>query len=169
MSGSDIDWTTWLEKHGAPLVAYARQYADTHADAEDIVQDAFLRFWQSRQRVADPKAYLYVCVRRSAVDWLRKKQSRVTTIERRQQRTGPDNEAFFDRDTAQQVEQQMAIETAMTNLPLEQRETLVMKIWGNLTFQQIGDVLGISHNTAASRYRYALASLQQHLSKEVLE
>ena len=39
-----------------------------------------------------------------------------------------------------------------------------MKIWGGLTFAQIAEVLKVSHNTAASRYRYALEQLQKKLS-----
>jgi len=46
-------------------------------------------------------------------------------------------------------------------LPHDQREVLVMKIWNELTFGEIGAALGISQNTAASRYRYALAALKK--------
>jgi len=48
-------------------------------------------------------------------------------------------------------------------LPDEQRQVLVMKIWIDLTCAEIGSSLGISHNTAASRYRYALAVLKKNL------
>jgi RNA polymerase sigma-70 factor, ECF subfamily len=51
----------------------------------------------------------------------------------------------------------------MDRLPRDQREVLVMKIWNELTFAEIGETLGISQNTAASRYRYALASLKKVL------
>jgi len=43
---------------------------------------------------------------------------------------------------------------------------LVMKIWDELTFAEIGQALGISPNTAASRYRYALAALKKDLSQQ---
>jgi RNA polymerase sigma-70 factor (ECF subfamily) len=48
-------------------------------------------------------------------------------------------------------------------LPDEQREVLVLKIWNDLTFAEIGSVLEISQNTAASRYRYALGALRKTL------
>ena len=57
---------------------------------------------------------------------------------------------------------QRALAAAIDLLPAEQREVLVMKIWNELTFADIGTVLGISQNTAASRYRYALASLKKN-------
>jgi len=52
---------------------------------------------------------------------------------------------------------------AIDRLPDEQREVLVMKIWNELTFAEIASALGISQNTAASRYRYALAALKKNL------
>ena len=55
------------------------------------------------------------------------------------------------------------IEAALQRLPAEQREVLVLKIWNELTFEQIAETLGIPPNTAASRYRYALAALRKEL------
>jgi RNA polymerase sigma-70 factor (ECF subfamily) len=57
-----------------------------------------------------------------------------------------------------------AVEAAMRRLPEEQREVLVLKIWAELTFEQIAGELEISPNTAASRYRYALAALRKELT-----
>ena len=56
-----------------------------------------------------------------------------------------------------------AIEIALGCLPAEQREVLVLKIWGELTFEEIARQLGVPPNTAASRYRYALAALRREL------
>ena len=52
---------------------------------------------------------------------------------------------------------------ALARLPVLQREVLVLKIWQELTFDQIGAALGIPPNTAASRYRYALIALRKQL------
>ena len=59
---------------------------------------------------------------------------------------------------------QRALVAALDLLPEEQREVLVMKIWNELTFVEIASALEISQNTAASRYRYALAALKKNLS-----
>jgi RNA polymerase sigma-70 factor (ECF subfamily) len=54
---------------------------------------------------------------------------------------------------------------ALRTLPREQREIVVLKIWGGQTFREIGVTLDIPQNTAASRYRYALKALCQALAK----
>ena len=53
------------------------------------------------------------------------------------------------------------LQVAMTKIPEKFREVLTLKIWGDLTFQQIGETLEISANTAASRYRYGLEALRK--------
>ena len=73
------DWAAWFDAHGAALVLFARQWAPTAGDAEDVVQDAFVRFWPARRRAADPTAYLFACVRRAALDWLRAGRRRERT------------------------------------------------------------------------------------------
>ena len=52
-------------------------------------------------------------------------------------------------------------QAALTQLPPEQREVIVLKVWGGLTFSQIAETLGMPANTAASRYRYGLTALKQ--------
>jgi RNA polymerase sigma-70 factor, ECF subfamily len=58
---------------------------------------------------------------------------------------------------------QRELVAALDRLPRDQREVLVMKIWNELTFAEIGEALGISQNTAASRYRYGLGNLKKTL------
>lgn len=58
------------------------------------------------------------------------------------------------------------LEVALKKLPPEQREVVVMKIWGELKFEEIAKELNISQNTAASRYRYALEGLRKYIKKQ---
>ena len=55
-------------------------------------------------------------------------------------------------------------EVALAGLPVEQREVVVLKIYEGFTFAQIGELTEVSPNTAASRYRYALAKLEEKLA-----
>ena len=53
------------------------------------------------------------------------------------------------------------LEKALADLPEEQREVVVLRVWGEMTLQAAADVLDVPLNTAASRYRYALDKLRQ--------
>ena len=62
---------------------------------------------------------------------------------------------------------QQAILRAVDRLPPEQKEVLTLKIWGELTFDEIGRTLDLSLNTVASRYRYALQKLKEWMPGEL--
>jgi RNA polymerase sigma-70 factor (ECF subfamily) len=162
MAGAHDDWAVWLDQHGPALILLARQWVASRADAEDIVQEAFVRFWRSRQRATDPAAYLYACVKHCALDWQRSLNRR---FRRDEAAARPESEALFTAPL-EQDERRASITAALGNLPANQREVLVMKIWGGLSFPQIAQALRISSNTAASRYRYALARLREPLAEE---
>ena len=142
--------------------ALARQWVVTQADAEDVVQEAFVRFWRTRHRVSDPVAYLYGSVKHCALDWQRTRKRRTLREERVAR---PEAEMLF-ASSLEQGERHVAIESALRDLPEKQREVLVMRIWGGLSFPQISAALSISADTAASRYRYAIAKLHEQLAEE---
>jgi RNA polymerase sigma-70 factor (ECF subfamily) len=156
-------WRQVLELHGAALLLFARQWTSGRADAEDAVQDGFVRFWKTRSRARDELAYLYACVRSAAMDQGRGRRRRAAHERAAPQR---DDASAFELEL-EHAERTMLIEAALNQLPGDQREVVVMKIWGALTFAQIGEALGIPLNTAASRYRYALSRLGAELSEEV--
>jgi len=68
---------------------------------------------------------------------------------------------------SEELEFARIIQGALAGLPAEQREVITLKLWGDLTFSEIGEALEIPANTAASRYRYGLAELRR-LTKQVL-
>jgi RNA polymerase sigma-70 factor (ECF subfamily) len=63
----------------------------------------------------------------------------------------------------EETEEAEILRKEVESLPDKLREVLTLKIWGGLTFAEIGELLTVSHNTAASRYRYALEQLQKKL------
>jgi RNA polymerase sigma-70 factor (ECF subfamily) len=157
------EWQSWLDGHGQSLLLFARQWVTSRSDAEDVVQEAFVRFWRSRQQAREPIAYLYQCVRNCALEWLRAGARRG----RREEAVARGEETFFILQS-EVDERRRLIETALSRLPAEQREVVVLKIWGGLSFAQIADTLELSANTAASRYRYALAKLREQLAEETI-
>ncbi len=156
------NWNEWFEKYGPKMLLYARQKTPSLADAEDVVQEAFVRFWKSpAQYRPEPHVYLFVLVRRVAIDQGRSRIRRKKREERAENWT--ENPPLFI-DSMEEEENHRMIQESIEKLPEEQKEVLVLKIWGELTLSQIGRTLEISQNTAASRYRYALQNLRKNLA-----
>jgi RNA polymerase sigma-70 factor (ECF subfamily) len=157
------DWKSWFEARGPRLLLCARNWTRSLADAEDVLQEAFVRYWQhQRQLPGDPEALLVTSIRRAALDHARRESRRALREE--QADGGPgEGESCFASQPGEDAERRREIEAALQRLPGEQREVLVLKIWNELTFESIAGVLGIPANTAASRYRYALSALRKEL------
>ena len=98
-------------------------------------------------------------MRSTALDFLRRNTRRA----RRESAALAETEQVAEPQFDTAEDSQIALASAIGALPNEQREVLVMKIWNELTFAEIAQVLDISQNTAASRYRYALAALKKNL------
>jgi RNA polymerase sigma-70 factor (ECF subfamily) len=151
------DWKVCFSELAPGLVLFARQFVRQLPDAEDIVQDAFVRFWRKEHSIEN-RGLLYATVRSVALDLLRRDARRARREANAALEVERTTSPQFDFDDGSQQE----LAAAVDRLPIEQREVLVMKIWNELTFAEIGQALGISQNTAASRYRYALAALKKN-------
>lgn len=142
------------------LVRLATTITRNQHDAEDAVGAALVRVADDVQlllRANHPWPYLLQMVRNEALLILRRKK-RWSFI---------DNISdLLTRRTVDQLEQEdthRAVWLALRNLPMVQREVIVLKIWEELTFAEIGEVLAIPAATAASRYRYGLEKLSAML------
>ena len=155
------DWRTCFSQLAPGLVLFARQWVHSAADAEDIVQDAFVKFWRRNHNV-DNRALLYATVRSIALDFIRRDRRRA----RREANVFAETESTIEPHFELEDETQSALAAAVDSLPHDQREVLVLKIWSELTFNEIARALGISQNTAASRYRYALSNLKKTLQPQ---
>lgn len=157
-------WRNWFEAHGPKLVLCARQWTRSLADAEDIVQEAFVRYWRhQRQLPGDPLALLITSIRRAAFDHSRRESRRIVREEKAEGGL-VEREEYLAPTAGDDAQRRREIEAALQQLPAEQREVLVLKIWSDLTFEQIAAILDLPLNTAASRYRYALVALRKELN-----
>jgi len=156
-------WRRWIADHAPKLLLFARHVARSEADAQDLVQDALVECWQRKGPGTMPLPLLFATIRRRAIDLARREDRRMN---REQTVAADDTRPWFDTSVEQREFSRM-IRTALAELPLQQREVILLKIWGEMTFAEIGEALGIPANTAASRYRYGLSELRK-LTKQVL-
>jgi RNA polymerase sigma-70 factor (ECF subfamily) len=158
---SHENWKSCFSEVAPGLLLFARQWVQSAADAEDVVQEAFVKFWRRNHNIEN-RALLYAAVRSIALDFIRRDKRRARREATVFAETDPVTEPLFEWEG----ETQGTLAAAVGSLPHDQREVLVLKIWNELTFNEISSALGISQNTAASRYRYALANLKKSLQPQ---
>ena len=148
------------------LVRLATTITRNQHDAEDAVQATLVKV------AADPKPlckadqpwhYLLRMVRNESLMILRgkKRWSPISGIT-----------DLLTRPSVDELEQEdefRAVWLALRSLPNEQSEVVVLKIWEQLTFAQIAEILELSPSTAASRYRYAIEKLAGRLRVKNLD
>jgi len=156
-----------VDLHGPAMFRVAHRLLGSRHDAEDAVAEVFVAMVRGRERLAgatDVKAYLFASLRHVVGRVLRGRRRQVVTGLDESQLSAsaaspPVGSAGLDR--MEFAEEAGRLWGLVERLPEEQRDVVVMKIQGELTFQEIGEVFGISANTAASRYRYGLEKLQR--------
>lgn len=159
-----FDWKRTFERLAPQLVLYARQLVPSKADAEDVVQLAFVRWWR-RFPEGDNQhiPLLYAAVRTIALDQIRSEGRRTTREAKSDIALESEDAPTFD-PMPEQRETAAILEQALQSLSKEQREVVTLHLWGGLTFKEIAAVAGESINTVAGRYRYALNNLQKKLA-----
>jgi RNA polymerase sigma-70 factor (ECF subfamily) len=144
------------ERQGGALAAYACTFVNDFAAAEDVVHQVFLKLLGHETVIPDqPIAYLYRAVRNTALN---------------AQRAGK-RETVLDDATESPVFQHhngdraaaVALQATLAELPAEQRETVIMRMWSGLTLEEISAATCVPLRTVASRYRYALEKLRSRL------
>ena len=145
----------------ARLLRYAQTLTRSRDDAEDAVQAAIVRVARNPRSLAVvqmPWAYLLKIVRNETLRLMARQRPSLELIDGHAVSPPAESSIFF-------LEQQAEVQAALRKLPAEQAEVVVLKIWEELTFQEIATVTGESPNTVASRYRYALTKLECSLKR----
>lgn len=153
----------WLEEYGDRLFLFARQQTQSYADAQDVYQDGLIAVLEKARKlsgVIPPQGVFYKAIKNKAIDLHRATKRRVARENKVVEMNPRGTEGWFDGLEMQ--EKNSEISKSIKDLPKEQQEVLILKVWGEETFQSIADVLGISINTASSRYRYAINHLRQN-------
>jgi len=135
------------------------------SDAEDIVLEVFGKVLARMQKgivLSDPERYLFRAARNEAYSRLRRRRLSLRTA-----RTVEEMHTLLEPSVnSRPVGERETLEVALLSLPPRQREVVVLKVFETMTFKDISRLLGISANTVASRYRYALGKPRMSLTSE---
>ncbi|MBN1910092.1 MAG: sigma-70 family RNA polymerase sigma factor [Pirellulales bacterium] len=148
-----LSW--FLREYGPALVLYARQWCHT---PEDVVQEAFCRLAEQDQVPENVPGWLYRVVRNEALNVSRSEARRG----RRESEVANRSPRWFEADGADQLDAQQ-IARLLPELPDDQREAIVTRLWGQLSFEEIGRLSGSSTSTAYRRYQAGITSLRERL------
>ncbi|MCX6624718.1 MAG: RNA polymerase sigma factor [Acidobacteria bacterium] len=148
---------SWYQHHGAALVLFGIALLGDRARAQDAVHQIFLKLleYSDLGQIANVRTYLFVALRNTIVNDIRRRECELPL----EWNADP----WFESPNRDYVEE-LNVRGALAKLPEDQREVTILHIWGGLTLAQTAEVLGINANTAAARYRYALAKLRDTLS-----
>lgn len=149
----------------ARLVRFSITITRNQHDAEDAVQSTLARIASGPkllQRATNPWAYLLQMVRNESLLILRRRKRTFSIANL------CDLVTRVAVDEVEKEETHRKIWLALRKLPVEQSEVVVLKIWEELTFAQIAEVLSATPATVASRYRYAMSKLSRSLNKSSL-
>jgi RNA polymerase sigma-70 factor, ECF subfamily len=158
---ADHNWQARLyADKAAKLVLYGRALGLSHSEAEDVLQETFIGLLRLPVPPETPEHYTLRTFRNRALNYRR-------GLWRRMLRE-LESQRWFERAPDESPLERRAMLT-LAGLPAPQREVVVLKIWHEHTFEEIGALLEISPNTAATRYRYALQKLRTSLKGEFYE
>jgi RNA polymerase sigma-70 factor (ECF subfamily) len=156
VNGDDI--TNWCERlydaKAAELILYGRALGLSHAEAEDVLQETFLALMKRPQAPENGEHYCVRSFRNRALNHRRGLWRRITRE--------LESHHWFE-PAPEETPAERAAMRSLAELPLEQRELIVLKIWHHYTFEEIGELLELSPNTAAGRYRYGLHKIRAQL------
>ena len=152
------------DAHGAQVYGYALALLGDVAEAEDVVQDVFTKLCASGRLPKHPGRYLFRAARNGVYSRLRWRRVRISKAGRLK------HEAAFlqHRESPAAATDLDYLERLLTALPPKQREIVLLKTMHEMTFDAIAEILDVSPNTAASRYRYAIERLRRAMAAEEL-
>ncbi len=152
--GSEL-LTRLLDEHGARLVLYAQQRCTT---PEDVVQEAFVGLVRQQPTPFDAVAWLYRAVRNGAIS-----ASRSSSRRTRHETTAAEARPGWFTATHGERLDAAAARAALEGLPIELRETVVLRLWSDLSFDEIAKLTETSTSTAHRRYAQGLNTLRDLL------
>lgn len=166
-----------LSRHRKPVYNYVLRFVHDPAQAEDVLQDTFLRVIKASANYEQQSKFttwLYTIARNLCVDAARRGKHRraqsldapldddekgATLLDVTADKKGQVDRAVIGKQLGERIQEEVA------RLVEEQREVFVMREVLNLSFKEIADVVGVSENTVKSRMRYALEKLRDALDE----
>jgi RNA polymerase sigma-70 factor (ECF subfamily) len=147
----------WYEAHGTELMLYARQW-NADQQAEDVVQDAFIRLLRQRKCPDNVRAWLFRVVRNSSIS--RKRRLR---LRRQAARKVAQVESLWFESRPDDLIDAKLVQELLKTLPSNLREIVVLRIWGQMSLREISQIVNKSIPWVHHGYKKALEAIRKKL------
>jgi RNA polymerase sigma-70 factor (ECF subfamily) len=164
---NDTEFERMVEAMHVPLIQYAFRILGSREDAEDIVQQVLVKAYSlgnGNGQIQNAQSYLFRMARNASYNFNRGRRIETEPIHETTG-NGLENENT-NTNESESLAEIYRINKLLAALPGDQAEVIRLKLYDELSFSQIGDMLEITTSTAKSRFRYGLEKLQRNLSDE---
>ena len=175
VAGDEQAFSLLVERHLTTVYSFVVRFVGNAHDADDIVQETFVKAWKSakqyREEASRFKTWVLHIARNAAIDHLRKRKyvpfSQFDTEDGHNMlvETVADTEALPDEAFAK-LQDAEVVQEALAQLSPDAREILLLHYTNELTFLEIGEMLGEPQNTVKSRHHRAIISLRKILGQK---
>ena len=158
-----VEFERLYDEHAQALFSFLLNFTRHEADTRDLLQEVFIKLARRPELldgVRDERAFLLRLAHNLAIDLIRRRGAREKHYE---QLAGEGPAILAATSAPDEGAFRRALSAALGELPADQRAVVHLKLWEQLTFEQIAELLSIPLNTAASRYRYGIDKLRARL------
>ena len=149
----------WYEAYGPELLLFARQMSDGQ-QAEDIVQEAFIKLLGQRKQPDNARVWLYRVARNEALSVLRRLSRRRSA----DKQLSDTSEHCFDSRSDDLIDAR-TVQSLLERLPKPQREIVLLRIWGQMTLQETAGIVSKPVSTVHYLYRQGLEAMRKQLEQ----
>ena len=168
MDGVERLFNEIVKDYSERVYWHVRRFVNNHEDADDLVQEIFLKIWTALPTFRG-EAQLFTWIWRIAtnetLNWIRREKVRAalrfTTIDAEMERR-IDSDPFFDGDAADR-----ALSKAVAKLPEKQRQVFILRYYDEMSYEQMSEVLDTSVGALKASYHIAQEKVRAALGKDL--
>lgn len=171
--GDELAFGEIVQRYQGPIYGMIMKSVYNAATADEVFQDVFAKVIKKRDKFVEAvsfKAWLFTICRNTLIDRARKKNRRPTEQsifidEEKPLEINLESKELSQDSASSGAQLAELVEEALKSVPAEQKETFYLKTKGEMTFEEIGEAMNCSVNTAKSRMRYVLQHLREVFRK----
>lgn len=156
-----------VSKYSEKLYWHVRSIVGTHEDADDLMQDIYIKVWESLPTFRGDSqifTWLWRIATNECLSFLRKRKVRaalsfLSISKEAEEIVGSD--PYFNGDKAQR-----ALATAIQKLPAKQRQVFCMRYFEELSYEELSEITGTSVGALKASYHFAVDKISQEVGGE---